>query len=153
MKNSAPSYIPVLSGIGIVLLCLSLLGVTQNVSTFGRSVRIEGIPAPSQMKRIVEGTPLTVPNDKLFVATGVGRESSGDGNPGSGNVMRFQVQFDNVDVFWRFGIHQGMDGRTVGDLSIPPGLMAPGGTVVSIEAEDDLGGQHTGVLLGYLADE
>ncbi len=84
----------------LVGLCaaLAVFGLTSMVQTtrpivleLKGPVRVEGIPTPQQMVRVVEGSPFTVPVGKLLVVTGTGATGW---NPSSG----LSIKFDGVIV-------------------------------------------------------
>ena len=76
---------------------------------------------------VIEHTPFTVPRRKSFVATGLGfREAR--------NRPRYAVTFDGDTV---------IDQEARG---FPPGIVAPGGTTISLTAEAGA------FLMGYLVD-
>lgn len=100
-------------------------------------VAVAGIPTPSQMMRVEEGTPFSVPPEKVFVVTGVGSNTTN-------TSINITVSFDAVSV-WHWKVRTNDVQSTP---AVPPGLVAQAGEVVSVV--DD----HTGraVILGYLAD-
>jgi hypothetical protein len=101
-------------------------------------VQVAGIPAPSQMRYVTNSSPFTVPPSKLFVVTGVGYVAAG--------AKEVEVQFNGTTVLWRRPELTGAQGSiSIGPMTVPPGLAAPAGTVVSTP-------QQQGLILGYLAD-
>ena len=78
------------------------------------------------MIRVVDGSPYTVPVGRVYVVSGVGVNS---GN----NAQAFGIRFDNVTV---------LEGTVQGVLPVPPGLVAPAGTLITAGSND--------VILGYL---
>lgn len=107
-------------------------------------IKVKGIPAPEDMVRIIEGSPFVVPEGRVFVATGVGVDH--EVAPG-----RAEIRFDGVSVFYRQwrNIFGGANGFA-SESSVPPGLVAPPGTVVTVD--NSLGATYKAILLGYLAD-
>jgi len=101
-------------------------------------VYVAGIPTPQQMMMVVEGQPFTIPAGKLFVVTGLGLANL---VTGFGANLRFD---DKVILTYPWSSST----PPFGD--IPPGIVAPGGTVVSAETTTP-GGTNARVL-GYLVD-
>jgi len=107
----------------------------------GDGIACESLPACSQAQphaahgpaAVVEGQPLTVPPGKLFVVTGFAV-------PTSPSVQAI-VRFDGAIVLT---LRSGAVDAT------PPGLVAPGGTLVSIHT---LSGGFASSVFGYLTDE
>ena len=148
MKIQPLSALVGAASLGVALLTVSAFQVsvakkpTQQLLaglgiTIDGPVQIEGVPTPSQMMRIVEGSPFTVPPGKVFVVTGTAF-SSGAFGPSDVNVL-----FDGVSVL---NVDGNTGSPTGGASAIPPGVVASEGTVVSVSSVG------TGVLLGYLAD-
>ena len=107
--------------------------VTINVN---KPVKVEGIPRPDQMMRIVNGT-FTVPADKIFVVTGVGTTgSSGNHNLRINGVFLAQLVTNLSDEV-----------ATI--APIPPGMTASAGDVVEALTTS---GAASAIVLGYLAD-
>lgn len=123
---------------GAALTCLVLLALGfQRVA----SVSHFAAPVPGQMVHVLPGGTYTVPTGKLFVTTGVTPVHAG----GSLTVsMRFDGQ-----VVLAYPAVVSIGGASVPTIaapvapSIPPGLSAPAGTVITA---------FNGTLLGYLAD-
>ncbi|MEM7310741.1 MAG: hypothetical protein AAF682_28970 [Planctomycetota bacterium] len=158
MKLDALSSLLGAACLGAALFTMSALqapaGSTPTTAPWGwpaltitGPVQIDGIPTAQQMTRIVEGTPFPVPPGKLLVCTGLGSNV-----PGTNDELRdLFVAFDGEDVLSARTLQQSTYPSITGGgpsiASIPPGLVAPEGTVV--EVSDNVG---TAILLGYLAD-
>src|SRR5262249_5193403 len=132
------------AGAGLLGLVLIAAGAVQvpgkavAIPTLGLGpIQVSGIPTPQQMMRIHENQPFTVPPGKLFVATGLGQAQLITGYAAN---LRFAGQ---VIVTYNFSSGLSPLG------SLPPGIVASGGTVVST---DTPGGGATAVALGYLVD-
>ncbi|MEM7305331.1 MAG: hypothetical protein AAF682_01610 [Planctomycetota bacterium] len=106
--------------------------------TLDGPVQIQGIPAPSQMVRLDEGSVLDVPPGQIFVATGTGTIGATTG------INTVDVLFDGNVVFQTNTDVADGAGNTV---AIPAGVSAGAGVAVQVN------GSGQGVLLGYLADE
>ena len=92
------------------------------------------------MRRVTETNPLTVPPGKVFVITGVCREKT------SPSEYRIDAIFDGETVL-KTSFSYNLDGANGMICDVPPGLVAPSGTLVEVLGSKDAGG----VLLGYLA--
>ena len=101
---------------------------------------INSYPNPRNALRINEGTPYTVPAEKLLVLTGSAQTG------GEGGVTHL-IRFDGAEVAKTYTL-----ASTGWMTTFPDGFVAPAGTVVSTEYFS--GGLPTtlGVLLGYLVD-
>ena len=127
-----------LAGCAILGLVLLVAGAVQvpgsaRQSPFGAigitvdgTVQVEGIPTPSQMMRVVEGTPFTVPSGKAFVATGVAA------NKFQGLVppeeIGIEVRFEGQKVLGRSlkwtQVFSNEGSVALGESAIPPGLVS-----------------------------
>lgn len=152
LRVHVPSALIGAASLGLVLLATGAQHVLKDPSPktlklpvqAEQTLRVKGIPAPDQMTRVVEGAPFVVPQGKVFVATGTAMNK--EVQPG-----RAQVYFDGEPVYYRqwWNVVSGT-GVLGTEAGIPPGLVAPADTVVSVEA--NLGGPFKASLLGYLAD-
>ncbi|HEX6885983.1 MAG TPA: hypothetical protein VF530_21595 [Planctomycetota bacterium] len=144
MKSETIHPVSAVAGAGLLGLVLLAAAAAQTPVTLqqiptGQSgqLRVAGIPTPQQMKRVVEGQPFTVPPGSLFVVTGLGQTQI---LTGSSANLRFDGQVALTCVF-----SSGLPPLGV----VPPGLVAPGGTLISVETP---GGGATALVLGYLVD-
>jgi len=156
MKINPFSALVGAASLGVVLLTVSAFQVSvsksptqQMLGSLGISIdgpiQVEGIPTPSQMMRVVEGTSYSVPSGKVFVATGLGRA-------GNDNSDKATLRIDGVPVAQSLpaiGSSNDMNDSTT-IRSLPPGMAAKAGQSVSVETDSSSGG---GIVLGYLADE
>lgn len=136
--------------IGALLATVAFLGLgaAQTAAAIRLGpVTVRGVPTPDQMVRVVEGSPLTVPADKVLVVTGVGSTA----NTPINNTLAIQILFDGQVVLGaqvKVTDANGVSGAGPAIPSVPPGLKAGAGQQVAVQ--DD--GPFLGVLLGYLAD-
>ncbi len=100
-------------------------------------VQVEGIPSPQQMMRVVEGTPFTVPDRKVFVVTGVGSPNN--------DAEDVRLYIDGLQVLQSAHTTSGENGTTT-LRPVPAGLAVLEGETVSVDG----GGQSTAIILGYL---
>lgn len=136
-----PSAIAGASILGLVLLATGAQKplIHKWPTTVEHVVTVKGIPPPEKTIRITEAEPYTVPADKLFVVTGLGKSEFSGTSPGS--VI---LKFDGEAV-WK-ATYGGIDGDVEPYASVPPGLVAYSGSVVSTST-------NNGVILGYLIED
>lgn len=118
----------------LALASLGAQGIT--VTPLNPPVVVSGIPTPSQLTRVHESLPLTVPHGKVFVAVSMGTQKSGS--------YQTEVHIDGSLVYRRLSAN--------GDLrELPPPYVAAGpGSIVEVMGGDS---ELTDALLwGYLAD-
>ena len=99
------------------------------------------------MMRVMGGTPFTVPQGKLFVVTGLGSTTT----LSVLTELSVSVEFDGVPVVSALiiaGDGNNLTGGGPAIPSVPPGIVANEGTVVSVS----MNFVDPGVVLGYLAD-
>ena len=101
-------------------------------------IQVEGIPTPQQMLRVVEGVPLTVPANKVFVVTGLG-----DIADVSGVAVLF---LDGVAVLSSRPQTSSSNSAT-SVRPVPTGLTAAEGVIISVT------GPNIGQVFGYLVDK
>ncbi|GJM22523.1 MAG: hypothetical protein DHS20C15_24380 [Planctomycetota bacterium] len=115
----------------------------------GGHATIAGIPAPSQMHRVVEGSPFTVPAGKLFVVTGLGSTGYTLQATSSKRVQAFVNGTPALAALmtdWAGGGSYAGGGPAI--PAVPPGFVVAEGETVSVEDPSI----DAGVVLGYLAD-
>jgi hypothetical protein len=108
------------------------------------AVEIMGQPRPQDYMRVQQGNPFTVPAGQTFVARGLGFA----GNPGA-NAFSITILFDGVEVLSEYGWHVNNIYGMFHDqklCTIPLGIAAPEGTVVSITSS-----RTDGVAIGFLS--
>ena len=107
-------------------------------------VRVVGIPDPTEIIRIEEGQPYTVPVGKSLVITAVGQF----GEPDGGDTN--SVQVDGEVVFKMYcGLGSGASvAKTLAD--VPPHLVVRSAKVVEASGTDL---QSASIALGYLVPE
>ena len=96
---------------------------------------VRGVPRPTEMSRVVKGTPLIVPSGKRFVATGFGTTQG---------ERTADIQIDGHLV-----LRARLDNTTGYVVPIPAGLTAAEGKTVEVFDNNTTG---AAVVLGYLAD-
>ena len=143
MKNFSAQPLQLLS-IGLVLACVGMIANPADAARSGRkarrAVQIEGIAVPSQMRRVTESTPLIVPEGQVFVVTGLCRERT------SPLAYRVDVKFDGQTVL-KTSFSYAPEGSGGMVCDVPPGFVAPAGTLIEAFGSNNAGG----VVLGYLA--
>lgn len=131
--------------LGLVLLASGAVhqGVAVQQLPFGpsRPVRLAGIPDPTQMLLIREGTPFVVPQGKILVLTGLG----GSNHLGA-NTLEVTLRVDGLDeVAASIRMPYGQ-GTTIADA--PPGFSLRAGATVEVLSQTGT----IGCAWGYLAD-
>jgi hypothetical protein len=106
------------------------------------SVHVFGVPMPKEMMMVVEGSPFTVPTNKIFVVTGTGVQRYG-----ALHVWILEVRFNGQLV-----LTPSIDPNVSGVVQIPVGLTATAGTVVSTSESGGTDPLTVAVVFGYLAD-
>lgn len=113
-------------------------------------VKVKGIPAPEEMVRVAATEPLTVPEGKRFVATGMAVLGTAGGS--TVDQRWVEVRFDGNLVMqaapYTVVNASAASGGGPSIPPIPPGLAAEPGTLVEVSYVNG----NNAVLLGYLAD-
>ena len=157
MRNLNLHPMSALVGAGVVLLAGVLSA--QHVANRFVSVRVletptlEVAPHPRDYVRIDEGTPYTVPAEKILVPTAFGW-TVGNFSPSIKTKIEYELTANGTfvwkDLTWGSldnsynGVSEQMTAR------IPEGLAIAAGSVVDVNADGS--GVDGGVLLGYLVD-
>lgn len=137
-----------LAGAGLLGLTLLPTGAIQRSAAVqqlpfnpSRLVRVAGIPDPTQMLVIREGTPFVVPQAKLLVVTGLG----GWNHLGS-NTLEVKLRVDGLDeVAASIRLPYGK-GTTISE--VPSGFSVGAGATVEVLSQTGL----FGCACGYLVD-
>jgi hypothetical protein len=170
MKNINITLQPLSLLVGAALVGLSLVtsgAFTPQGSSGARDVsaiQILGQPRPQEMMRVTEGAAFTVPPNKLFVVTGLLSTYAVAPSDGDNIVT---LAFDGQDIAAALlsgarrgsaspgGSQENSSSHTVSPYgggpslaSVPPGLVATAGQVVTVI--DNTSG--VGTALGYLVD-
>ncbi len=146
----------------LFVLCLSIVSImapSANGQTtsiqWKRHIRVEGIPAPDEMVYLFKAPPTvpqppvnnfhtlpwTVPPGKVLVLTGITPFFAS-------GVVTGAINFNGTMVLmFTFSDTNGSLGTDLFKL-IPPGVVAPAGTVIDLSTS----GNPPIVILGYLAD-
>ena len=146
MQMNFPSALVGAASLGVVLLTVSTFQAPtgssparQLFSTLGITidgpVQVEGIPAPNQIMRVVEGTPLTVPVGKIFVAVSLGSLKGGSHTT--------ELHFDSAKVF------QVTTSGALAELPRPYIAAGPGTVVEPMFGDGD---PDDAEVWGYLGD-
>jgi hypothetical protein len=106
-----------------------------------------GSTEPQAMRRVHASQPLTVPQNKNFVVTGITTNLKSTASGGEWSEAR--VYFDGVGVLKTVPLQATTNGAYI--RAVPPGLRASAGTVVTCDDPSNPGQQIVAVL-GYLAD-
>jgi len=120
---------------GTVVSCSGvLLGYLSRVNE-APTFSVRGLPRPTEMMRIVKGTPLTVPAGKRFVVTGLGTTQS---------ERTADIQIDG-----HLALRARLDNTTGYVVPVPAGITATEGKTIEVLDNNPTG---AAVLLGYLTD-
>ncbi|MEO0479568.1 MAG: hypothetical protein AAF196_08820 [Planctomycetota bacterium] len=144
--------------LGAVAVVVALFGLSAMqpaipASSGGLAVpqplRVAGLPAGKDMLTVQQGSPLTVPDGRVFVATGIGLSALSQSSDSEGLVS---IVADGLTVLV-VGLG---DSRSTGSLStqqsasvfqLPQGLTAAAGSEISATTKNG-----AAVLFGYLED-
>jgi hypothetical protein len=106
------------------------------------TLHILGVPTPQEMMTVVEGSPFTVPPNKIFVVTGASVQRYGSLQP-----WILEIRFNGQMV-----LAPTIDPNVSGVVQIPPGLTAPSGTTITTFESGNASALTISVVFGYLAD-